>query len=158
MTLFVDADSCPAKIRDIILKAIRKNGITVYFVANRPIPLPNGPLVHQISVGALPDAADSFIEKRANPGDLVVTRDIPLAAGLVERGISVINDRGTIFDRNTIRERLSERDFMFTLRSAGLVTENGKTFGPKEIHAFASALQKTLFSLKSLRNDGIIDA
>ncbi len=34
-TLYVDADSCPRNLRQIILKAVIRRNLTVYFVADR---------------------------------------------------------------------------------------------------------------------------
>ena len=166
MTIYVDADSCPVKAREIIVKAALREGVPACFAANRDIPVPavkprtglrqTAELIRTILVGPEKGATDAFIEENTVTGDLVITRDIPLAARLLDRSITVINDRGVIFDKEFIKERISERDFMYELRISGAVPKSGKVYGPKEIHAFAAALQKSLFSLKSLKNGGII--
>ena len=66
-----------------------------------------------------PDAADDHIAEEAQPGDLAVTADIPLAAKLVAKGVVAIDPRGAEYTEENIGERLSVRDFMDQLRSTG---------------------------------------
>jgi uncharacterized protein YaiI (UPF0178 family) len=66
-----------------------------------------------------PDVADRHIAEHASPGDIAVTSDIPLAAILVDRGILVIDPRGELLTAENVRERLSIRDFMESLRGGG---------------------------------------
>mgnify|MGYP000735624079 CR=1 FL=1 len=40
MTLFVDADSCPVRIREIICKTAKRLQVPAVFAANRQIPIP----------------------------------------------------------------------------------------------------------------------
>ena len=56
------------------------------------------------------------------PGDLVVTGDIPLAAQVIERGGHALDPRGELYSSETIRERLTMRDFMDELRGSGVQT------------------------------------
>ncbi len=94
-----------------------------------------------------PDAADDEIVSQAKAGDLVVTRDIPLAARLVEGGIDVINDRGTHYTEENIRPRLSERDFMAELRAMGLESAKDRSFSAREIQAFSATFDRELTRL-----------
>ena len=123
MKILVDADSCPRPARELILKTAVRRRIKTIFAANRPIPGIGGPdgslgdlaLMELCPAGE--GAADDRIVELAESGDLVITRDIPLASRLVETGapILVIDDRGQIYTRENIRERLSLRDFMVGL-------------------------------------------
>jgi hypothetical protein len=88
--------------------------------------------------------ADEVIVSGSTAGDLAVTRDIPLAARLVEQDVVVLNTRGEVYDRGTVRERLSERDFMYEFRSAAAYAEPGKRFGQREVQAFANAFDREL--------------
>ena len=58
------------------------------------------------------DVADDEIARRINPGDLVMTADIPLAAQVIERGGHALNPRGEFYTPDNIRERLALRNFM----------------------------------------------
>jgi uncharacterized protein YaiI (UPF0178 family) len=96
------------------------------------------------------DDADSYILAQASAGDIVVTRDIPLASRAIAQGIIALNDRGELWTADTVRERLSLRDHAEALRLAGLAPElhRGRLFGPKERGAFANALDKALLQAR----------
>ncbi len=91
--------------------------------------------------------ADQHIVDNAEPGDLVVTQDIPLAALLVPRDIVVLDPRGEEHTMETIGERLSIRDFMDQLRSAGAVTGGPPPYDARAKQAFAAALDRALSRL-----------
>ncbi|MEN6476913.1 MAG: DUF188 domain-containing protein, partial [Rectinema sp.] len=93
-----------------------------------------------------PDAADSFIESSAIPGDLVVTRDLPFAERMADREIPVLNDRGDLFTTENVRARRSLRDRMAELRALGLAPESPRASsrGSRETKLFADALDRAL--------------
>jgi uncharacterized protein YaiI (UPF0178 family) len=93
------------------------------------------------------DSADNHIVELAQPGDLVLTRDIPLASRLVEASVLVMDDRGQVYTRENIRERLSLRDFMVALAENGLGTERTATYGKRTLKAFADSLDRILVRL-----------
>ena len=93
MTLWIDADACPRPVRDIMLRAARRRELQLILVANSSLGLPPAPGVRQVVVPGGADVADLYILEHAEPGDLVVTADIPLADGLVTRNITAINPR-----------------------------------------------------------------
>ncbi|MFP3040445.1 DUF188 domain-containing protein [Treponema primitia] len=150
MKILVDADSCPRPARELILKTAIRRRIKAIFAANRPIPGIGGPdgefsLMELCPAGE--GAADDRIVELAEPGDLAVTRDIPLASRLVEASILVIDDRGQVYTRENIRERLSLRDFMVELAQSGLGMERIATYGKKELKTFADGLDRVLVKL-----------
>ena len=75
---------------------------------------------------------------------MAITRDIPLAKLLVDKGLYVINDRGTIFTRDNINTYLSARNFMYELQANGLAPEKTNSFGKKEIQKFSNLLDSIL--------------
>jgi uncharacterized protein len=91
-----------------------------------------------------PDVADQHIADHAAAGDLAITADIPLAAILVEKGVRTLDPRGEEYTAETVRERLSIRDFMDSLRGANVETGGARPFGEREKKAFAAALDRTL--------------
>jgi uncharacterized protein YaiI (UPF0178 family) len=99
-------------------------------------------------------AADAYILEHARSSDLVITRDIPLAAELVRAGIAVLNDRGTEFGEDNIRQRLSERNFMAEMRERGIQTPVDSAFGKREVKSFANAFDRTLIRLMNLSDSG----
>jgi len=144
LTLWVDADSCPKQVRDLILKTGFRRKIPVRFVANRAIPGLAGFPFEMTVADATPDAADDFIVEHAVSGDLAITRDIPLAKRLVDSNIAVINDRGTVYTENNINERLALRNLMLDLFNNGIAPERTGTFGKKEMQDFANALDREI--------------
>jgi hypothetical protein len=96
-----------------------------------------------------PDVADAFIVESSSPGDLCVTADIPLASRLVDKGLVVIDPRGELYSEESIGERLSVRDFMASLRNAGIQTRGPPPFSPKAKQRFASLFDSLL--TKALR-------
>jgi hypothetical protein len=142
MTLFVDADSCPVRIREIICKTAKRLRVLAIFTANRLIPIPKNTYCTTIVTEAEDQAADAYILAHAAQGDMVITRDIPLAKQLVDAHIKVINDRGVVYTAENIGERLSIRNFMYELSVSGLAPERTKAFGKKEVMEFAQALDR----------------
>jgi len=102
-----------------------------------------------VRVDGGPDVADQHIVDHAEPGDLVVTQDIPLAALLVPRDIVVLDPRGEEHTAETIGERLSIRDLMERFRGAGVVTGGPAPFTPRDKQAFASALDRALTRMRN---------
>jgi uncharacterized protein YaiI (UPF0178 family) len=148
MEIWVDADACPNVVKEILFRAAQRVGIQVTLVANGPVSTPPSRLVRAIQVGSGFDVADNEILKRLNPGDLVITADIPLAAEVVDRGGKALNPRGERYTKDNIRERLTMRDFMDTLRGSGINTGGPPAFGPRERQAFANALDSLLAESK----------
>ena len=145
VTLWVDADSVPGPVREIVLRSAHRLSLTTIFVANQRVNVPPGhPTVSTVRVEGGPDVADKYIADNSASGDLCITHDIPLAAILVGKKVVVIDPRGTEHTANTIGERLSVRDFMENLRSVGVDTGGPSSFTPKDKQAFASALDRTL--------------
>lgn len=148
MQIWVDADSCPVVIKEIIFKAAKRTGITVTLVANRNIKIPSASNIKFILVSAGLDVADNEIARNAVVGDIVITSDIPLAAEVVEAGCHAINARGELYSMENIRERLGVRDFMDNLRSTGMDVGGPAKFNQKDKQLFANSLDKLLAKYK----------
>lgn len=152
MKLWIDADAVPAPVKELIIRAATKRGIPTSFVSDKYVPLPHSPLLTYVPVERGPDAADQHIVAVAEPGDLAVTQDIPLAALLVAKGIPAIDPRGDLHTANSVRERLSVRNFMEDLRGAGLTTGGPAPFNAKDRQRFADALDRELTRLLKAGN------
>jgi uncharacterized protein YaiI (UPF0178 family) len=158
MKILVDADSCPKPARLLILRAAARTSRTAVFAANRPIPGIAGPGAVMEICPAGEGAADDRIAELARPGDLVVTRDIPLASRLVEAAIPVIDDRGQTYTRENIREKLSLRDFKVGLADNGLGMERTASYGKRELKNFADSLDRLLVRLIREEKKNLQDA
>ena len=102
------------------------------------------PSIRSVQVAPGFDIADNLIAQEAQPGDLVVTQDIPLAAEVVEKKVEAINNRGEVYKPETIRQKLNMRDFMESMRSSGIQTGGPAAFSDRDKQAFANALDRWL--------------
>lgn len=147
-TIWVDADACPAVIKDILFRAARRTGVAVRLVANHFMAVPRIPSVQLLQVAAGFDVADNLIAQQAQPGDLVITSDIPLAAEVVGKGVTAISPRGEHHSPDTIRQRLNMRDFLETMRSSGVEVGGGPAkLNQGDRQAFAAHLDRFLARL-----------
>ena len=96
----------------------------------------------QVSQGF--DVADNYISEHAQIKDLVITQDIPLAAEIVEQGITALNPRGELYTRENIRQRLAMRNFAEELRNIGQTSGGPNKFSDKDKQTFANALDRWL--------------
>ena len=145
MKLWIDADAAPRDVKEIVFRAATRLSLETVLVANQRVQLPLGTtLITAVRVDGGPDVADRYIAEHAEPGDVCVTADIPLAALLVPRGVVVIDPRGEEYSAENIGERLSVRDFMDGLRGAGVETGGSRPYGPKDKQLFAGALDRVL--------------
>ncbi|CAK9884077.1 MAG: hypothetical protein XXXJIFNMEKO3_00458 [Candidatus Erwinia impunctatus] len=144
MPIWVDADACPKVIKEVLYRAAEREKIVVTLVANQSLTVPPSAYLRTLRVSAGFDVADNEIVQRVNSGDLVVTADIPLAAEVIEKGAVALNPRGECYTAATIRERLTLRDFMDTLRSSGIQTGGPAALHPRDRQQFANELDKWL--------------
>ncbi|MGV2866237.1 YaiI/YqxD family protein [Achromobacter sp. ESBL13] len=147
MHIWVDADACPVVIKDILFRAAQRWQVPVTLVANQPLSTPPSPLIRAVQVPRGFDVADAHIVERAEPGDLVITADIPLAADVLAKGAMALNPRGERYSPETIRERLAVRDMMEELRASGVDTGGPSSFSQADRKAFANQLDTLLARL-----------
>jgi uncharacterized protein YaiI (UPF0178 family) len=146
MHIWVDADACPAVIKEILFRAAERARLPLTLVANQPLRVPRSPYIKQIQVASGFDIADNEIARQMQEGDLVITNDIPLAAEVLTQGGYALSPRGELFSSDTIRDRLVMRDFMDTLRSSGIQTGGPAPLSQADRKAFADQLDRLLGS------------
>jgi hypothetical protein len=144
MHIWVDADACPNAIKEILFRAAQRTRIHMTLVAGQPVTPPRSPWVKAVTVATGFDAADDAIIDRLEPGDLVITGDIPLAARAVAAGATALNPRGEFYTEENIRERLAMRDLMASLRDTGALSGGPPPLGNVERQTFANALDRWL--------------
>ncbi|MBO4387984.1 MAG: DUF188 domain-containing protein [Spirochaetales bacterium] len=166
--ILVDSDSCPRPIRAVVLRSCRKNRIAAVFCADRALPdvrsqiaddtgekrreyLQAGgeaqnvrsvrSLIRMLVVSSGQDSADDALVDLCTPGCLAITRDLPLASRLIQKGAcAVITDRGVVLDSSNIAEKLSERNANAVFREAGLFDAGREQhLTPRDIKAFSDA-------------------
>ncbi|MEE0879880.1 MAG: YaiI/YqxD family protein [Treponemataceae bacterium] len=143
-SVWVDADSCPIPVKDIIFRFCKRLSLKLIFVANHQIPMPKSELFKMIVCDATPDAADNYIVENALPNDIVITRDIPMASRLLDKNITTINDRGLLFTSENIKEKLSLRNFNKELYDNGILSEKTSTFSKKDVNNFANCFDREI--------------
>ncbi len=144
MRIWVDADACPAAVKEILYRAATRTRITLTLVANRMLPVPPSPWIRALQVPSGFDVADQHIVQEVRTGDLVITADVPLAAQVIARGATVIDPRGELLTDTNIQERLAMRNFMDSLRSSGIGTGGPKAFSNGDRQAFANQIDRLL--------------
>ncbi len=147
MQIWVDADATPAVVKEILFRAADRKQILTTLVANKLLKVPPSPWIKALQVPHGFDVADNEIAARVEPGDLVITADIPLAAQVIEKGGHALNPRGEFYSPENIREALNLRDFMAGLRDAGLTSSGPPAFSQADRQAFANQLDRFLAKL-----------
>jgi uncharacterized protein YaiI (UPF0178 family) len=149
--IWVDADACPVAIKEILFRAAEREQVPVTLVANQFLRTPPSRFVRAIQVAGGFDVADNEIVQRVRADDLVVTQDIPLAAAVIAKGALAVHPRGELYTKDTIAQRLDLRDFMETLRGAGIDTGGPAAFHARDKQAFANQLDSWLARRRQAR-------
>jgi len=142
MRIFIDADACPVK--DEVYKVAARYGISTTVVSNSFIAIPASPLIERMIVDAGPDVADDWIAERCQPGDIVVTNDIPLADRVLKAGGAAIAPNGRAFTPDSIGSALAQRSIMEHIRSTGEITGGPKPFDRTARSRFLQALDEAV--------------
>ncbi|MGN0729156.1 DUF188 domain-containing protein [Treponema sp.] len=146
--IFVDADSCEKNAREFTLRAAEKKGTKVVFAANKDIQAPFKSSLFKMQICPKEkDSADNFIAENAAIGDIVITRDLLLAERILKRGITVMNDKGTVFTEKKLDYMLEERALSLQMKSLGVSTGGkGKCYGKSDLSSFKKTLTELLDS------------
>ena len=170
--IWVDADSVPKNLRQIVLRACVRVCCACFFVADRTLPdirqfiaddtfrlrqaareagQTDEEVVHAIRsavsmvvVESGADSADDYIVSHAGENDLCITHDIPLASRLLEKGCTVLDDRGGEYTKENIRALLGDRAVNSELRSWGVFAQQQTRMGDRNTKAFADRLDRTI--------------
>lgn len=147
MRVWIDADAAPREVKEIVFRAVKRLEVEAVLVANQWLtPPPGNPFVSVVRVEGGMDVADRYIAEKAEPGDVAITADIPLAARLVEKQVTAIDPRGEEYTEENVGDRLAVRDLMDGLRGAGLLEQPGgpRPYGPKDKQTFSATLDRVL--------------
>ncbi|MCB1960389.1 MAG: YaiI/YqxD family protein [Rhodocyclaceae bacterium] len=144
MQIWIDADACPAAIKDILFRAAQRRRIDTTLVANHLARIPASPHLRAVQVPAGFDVADNYIVAQVAARDLVITADIPLAAAVIERGAVALNPRGALYTAENIQDCLATRNLMEELRATGQVSGGPAAMSKADVQAFANRLDAYL--------------
>lgn len=142
MRIFIDADACPVK--DEVYKVAGRYGLKTFVVSNSYIRTPPSPMIEAVVVDAGPDIADDWIADQAEPGDIVVTNDIPLADRALKKDAAAIAPNGRVFTTDSIGQALASRSVMEHIRSTGEITGGPKPFERADRSRFLQALDEAV--------------
>ena len=144
--IYIDADACPVK--NEIYRVAERYGLQVHVVSNAYLNVPRHPRIALMVVSDGFDAADNWIAEHVQPGDIVVTADIPLADRSLKAGAAVIGNTGVPFTTSSIGMAMASRDLMSNLRAMGEVTGGPKPMTQRDRSRFLSALDETIQKLR----------
>ena len=144
MQIFVDADAFPGVIGELLFRSVERVRVPLIMVSNQYRKVPQSGYISSITVSAGIDVADDHIVEMVQPGDLVITADIPLADRVVGKGGYAIDPRGELYTEKNIKQKLAMRNLMDVLRNGGMITGGPSSFGKKDIQAFANQLDRFL--------------
>lgn len=149
MQIWVDADACPNVIKEVLFRVADRLEVQVTLVANKLLRTPPSRFIKALQVPAGFDVADNEIVRLVQPGDLVITADIPLAADVLEKGGHPLNPRGEFYTKDNIQQHLTMRSFMDDLRSSGVDTGGPAAFSQGDTRNFSNQLDRYLTRQRS---------
>ena len=122
MKILVDADACPVK--EIIVRLARQRKIPVTMLIDTSHQLNDG-YSTVITVDKQADSVDFALMGLLCREDVVITQDYGLAAMVLGKGASAVNQNGMVYTNDNIDKLLMERHIGAKVRRSG-----GRTKGP----------------------------
>jgi len=151
MQIYVDADGFPGAVKGLLIRAAIRLHVPLVFVANKKVKYESSVIISSIIVPEGPDIADDRIVELAQPGDLVITADIPLADRVIAKGAFALDYRGKLYTEDNIKDRLALRDLLNELRDGGMMTGGPSMFSKKDCQIFVNQLDS--FLIRQLKNE-----
>lgn len=151
LKIYVDADACPVKQE--VCRVARRYGLTVTFVSNTPMRIPDPGISKLVVVGGGFDAADDWIVAHVMAKDIVVTADILLAHRCINGGARVIGPTGRPYTEENIGSAMAMRELMADLREAGSITGGPPPFQKKDRSRFLHHLDQMIGTIQRERRE-----
>ncbi len=148
--IFIDADACPVKQE--VFRVASRCGLEVTLVANSWMRTPNERWITLEVVGDGFDAADDWIVEHVQPGDIVITADIPLANRCLKEGAWVIGSTGKPFTQDNIGQALATRNLLEELRGAGEITGGPAPLTKSDRSRFLQQLDEVIQSIRRIQS------
>jgi uncharacterized protein len=144
MNIWIDGDSCPRQVKQILFRAAEKRKVAVLIVANHVAIIPSSRFIKRVLVESGFDKADTYIIDHLIKHDLVITGDILLAEVVLEKEASALSSRGLLYTRDNIKQMVATRNINESLRSSGLIQGGHSQLQQKEIVLFANHLDRII--------------
>jgi uncharacterized protein YaiI (UPF0178 family) len=138
--VFIDGDACPVK--DEALKVAARHHLPVVIVSNGGLRPSRDPMVTHVVVAKTADAADDWIAGHVQPGEIVVTADIPLAARVIAKEAHPLGPDGRPFTPDSIGMALAMRQLNQHLRETGEIRGANATFTKADRSRFLGELDR----------------
>ena len=116
MRILVDADACPVK--ESIVRLAKQRSIPVIMLTDTSHQLNDG-YSKIITVDKAPDSVDFALMSLLAPDDIVVTQDYGLAAMVLGKGATAIDQNGMIFTNDNMDWLLMTRHMGAKVRRGG---------------------------------------
>ena len=146
LDIYIDADACPVK--DEVYRVARRYSLRVFVVSNAGMRVPAGDWLEAVVLPGVGSLVDEWIVEHVQPGDIVITTDIPLAGLCLEKKARVINPKGHEFTDDTIGNALATRALMEELRQTGAVTGGPSAMTKQDRSRFLSRLDETINAIR----------
>ncbi len=144
--IFVDADACPVKQE--VYRVAARCGLKVTLVSNSWMRTPDEAWLSLEVVGDGFDEADDWIVDQVQPGDIVITADIPLAGRCLKKDAFVLGSTGKEFTHDNIGQALATRNLMEELRGSGEITGGPPPMKKSDKSRFLQALDRVIQSIR----------
>lgn len=142
MQIWIDGDACPVDVKELLFRTADRRKVRMTVIANSSIRIPRSEYLTTVLVSDGANVADRRIVELLEPGDLVVTADIPLAADVIAKGGEALDPRGELHTEATIGQRLAMRNLLDQMRGSGEVIRGPSGYNNNDRQAFANALDR----------------
>ena len=146
LKIYVDADACPVKQE--IYKVARRYDLEVVLVTGTRMRAPDEVKVTLKIVSPGLDAADDWIAEHAEPGDIVVTADIPLASRSLAKGAYALGHTGRPFTDENIGQAMATRALLSQLRETGEIMGGPPPFSKRDRSRFLQELDRMINQIR----------
>ena len=143
MQILVDADACPVK--QIIVRLEKQYCIPVTMLADTAHELSDG-YSRIITVDKQTDSVDYALMRLLTREDIVVTQDYGLAAMVLGKGATAINQNGLVFNDENMDRLLMERHIGQRIRRGGGRTKGQAKRTKDDDTRFEDAFQRLLMA------------
>jgi uncharacterized protein YaiI (UPF0178 family) len=142
MQIWIDGDACPVDVKELLFRTAERRKVRITVVANSSIRIPRSDYVSSLLVPNGANIADRKIVELLEPGDLVITADVPLAADVVSKGGEALDPRGHLHTEASIGHTLAMRNLFDQMRGTGEIIRGPSGYSANDRRAFANALDR----------------
>lgn len=147
MQIWVDVDSCPVEIKNVLTSAAKCADVSLTLITKRghtPYPDTNINLLELSSDSYC--IADREMAERSKVGDLVITDSLNLAIEVMEKGANAMGFKGERYTSDEIEEKKKIADFIETMRAVGAEIGGTPPLSPSDKQQFMNSLDNMLIN------------